>query len=548
MSIENQAIQIYSITGALVATYYNNTDGGENLKIKCKENKEGGLDNFSFTIKSDTSEPLFNDMECQIWVDGVHWFTGFAEFIPDQDNIEPEIEIVGKGYFHKLKLKTINETYTSQTLDFIIKDIASTYLGVDINVYYDVAKIDVPSVNNITIEFADKTLLQVFTSLLKICNFEYNIQQYTFGVDKEKELYFTSISNNIKSHMFEGYNYQNPLVEKIGDKIINKIFTYRTKSGTPDEVEFVAIYEDTTSQGLHGLYDIKLTFPDFVDTTTISNVANGLLEKNANFFDRLEIEDLETSLPFEIGFYALSNQKKEYWLTVSDMEDISELDISHLTITTASITDEEVFTGRKALKLVTSVGSAGEYLEVTIDPVIQFPKFFRSFVFLNDTNANITIRLIDTDGNTLDIDFGEEGILTSEWLKSLTPIELKLINDIMEVDDSTLGNDILEVNDSVLGINDLDLTSTEEGFVRNLIKIRIIINNNNASTIYIDTLGVQANTYLYRNLILTESEYEFKNDSVISKLTLGDRPSSLIDEVNNKVEDGNVALSVFSKQ
>lgn len=548
MGIKNQTIQIYSITGALVATYYNNTEAGDNLKIKCTENKQGGLDKFSFTIKSNTSEPLFNDMECQIWVDGVHWFTGFAEFIPDQDNIDPEIEIVGKGYIHKLKLKTINETYTSQTLDFIIKDIANTYLGTDLNVYYNVSKIDVPDISDITIEFADKTVLKVLTALLNICNFEYITQQYTFGVDKEKELYFTAISNDIQLHMFEGYEYQNPLVEKIGDKIINKIFTYRTKSGTPDEVEFVAIYEDTISQGLHGLYDIKLTFPDFADTITISNIANGVLEKNANFFDRLEIEDLETSSPFEIGFYAVSNQKKEYWLTVSDMEDISELDISHLIITTASITGEEVFTGRKSLKLVTSVGSAGEYLELTVDPVIQFPKFFRSFIFLDDVNADITIRLFDTGGSTLDIDFGAEGTLHSEWIKSLTPIELELINDVMDMDDSTLGNDLLEINDSVLGVNELALTSTVKEFIRNLSKIQIIINNNNASIIYIDTLGVQANTYLYRNLILTEAEYEFKNDSVLSKLTLGDKPSSLIDEVKTKVEDGSVALSVFSKQ
>jgi len=420
VSPKNVVVKIYSVTGALVASYYNNTERGENLKVVCNELRIGGLDKFSFTIPSTTPEPLFNDMECQIWVDGVKWYSGFSDIIPSRDNSEPIIEITGQGFFHKLKVKTINRTYSAQTLDAIVKSVASNELGTDINVYYNVAKIDVPALSGISMNFEDQDLMEVFSELGEICNYQYSTQQYTWGVDEEKELYFRPVSNDQMSHLFEGYHYQNPEVGQLSGKMVNQILAYRTTAADSKATEYVATYSDSSSIELNGLSEKKITFPNYIDTTTIANICQSVLEKNSQPVDRVEINDLNIVDKFDIGFYGLSNRREKYFVKINDMEDITDWDLTGLNNTTVVISSEEVFTGRRAMKLVTSAGAEGDMLSYDLPVPVRFPDIFRSFVLLQDIFGSLTIKLIDSNNNTVDIDFNKTGDfdisgLISEW-------------------------------------------------------------------------------------------------------------------------------------
>ncbi len=543
---KNVQVQIFSITGSLVSTFQNNTDSGADLVVECTELRDGGLDSFSFTVPADTSEPLFIDMECKIFVDSVHWYSGFANKIPNSDSIDPVIEVSGNGFIHKLKEKTINVSYTSQTLDYIIKDIANTNLGVDINVYYNIAKIAVPTVTGISIKFEDNDLQSVFTTLLKIANKDYATTQYTFGVDENKELYFSEVSNDPQEHFYEGFHYQNPTVENLSDRIVNKILTYRTTLADSAVTEYVATYEDTDSQGINGLYQKKLTFPNYADTTTISNIANSIIEKYTNPLDRLKIKDLPISTKLDSGFYQLSNRRKSYFISVNELEDLSQWDTTNLSTTTAVVDGTNVLTGRKSLKLTTAIGSVDEYLEFTLDTPIRFPELFRAFVYLADTNGEITILVSDTDNNTISLDFGNEGDLSGAWIKRLSKISTILDTGELLVDNGT-GDENLIVDYSV-SLSDIMIVDTTIGDgIFDVKKVRIIINNNNAATIYVDALSVKAKNYLYRKLIREQISYTL-GKSYTADLTFGEKPESLIDEIQDQVSDGNIALSVFSKQ
>lgn len=545
VSVENILVEIYSITGVLVSSFYNNTFSADDLIIKCTEERDGGLNDFSFTVPSTTTEPLFGQMECRIYANGVWWYSGYAESIPSPDQDDPIIEITGLGFFHKLKEKTINESYTTQTLEFIVKDIASTYLGSDLDVYYDVSKIDVPVISNISIEFKGKTLKSAFESLSKIANKDYQTQQYTYGVDKEKELYFSAISNNTVTHYFEGYDYQEPEVETIDGKLINKILTYRTTLADPNVVEFVASYEDSESIGLNGLYEKSLTFPDFADSTTMSNIANSILERYSTPIERLAIKELEVSNILPIGFYELSNRRDQYIISVNEMEDLSQWDTSAMINTIPAIVSDNVFTGRKSLKLVTTVGSSGEFMEYILPVPIKFPDLFRLFVYLDDANADITIKLFDSNNNEFDIDFDSlSGI--DQWLKKFANITSVLETANLVVDNGTGDEDlIVDVSPSLSG--NMIVDKLVGAGVLDIVKVRIIINNNNASVLWIDSMTTRANTYFHRKLLLEQVEYEL-NKSFIANVTFGEKADSLIDEINDKVEDGDIALSVFSKQ
>ena len=547
VSPTNVLVQIYSVTGALVASFYNNTLDGENLLVECNEKKNGGLDIFKFTVPSDSTEPLFNDMECQIHINGVNWFSGYAEYIPEKDTDEPIIEITGKGFVHKLKEKTINRSYTSQTLEYIIKDVANLDLGSEINVYYNVAKILVPIVNSITIEFKDKSLYEVFEILFNIANKDYTTIPYTWGVDKDKELYFSTISMNTQKHYFEGYHYQEPQVEQVSNKIVNKILTYRTTLADSKLTEYVATYQDTGSQGLYGLFEKKLTFPDYIDSTTIANIANGILEKYSVPIDKIEIESLPITSKLDIGFYALSNRRDEYFLSVNELEDITDWNIVNMANSTPTIESTEVFTGRKALKIVTAVGCQGDYMEFVLDEAIRFPNLFRLFVYLNDTNADITIRLFDESNNSLDLNLGNEGDLSGEWIKQLTFIDYDLRTLVLRVDYDVSTEWNMIVDYDVNNEGELTIDNLMHEFIWNIKKVQIIINNNNISTIYIDSMHVRANTYLYRKIMIEEIKYTL-DKSYLADVTFGTSVDSLIDEIKDNVKDGNIALAVFSKQ
>lgn len=545
VSIKNVLVEIYSITGALVSSFYNNTFSAGDLVVICSEQRDGGLDEFSFTVPSDTVEPLFGQMECRIIINGVWWFSGYAESIPSSDQDDPIIQITGLGFVHKLKEKTINESYTTQTLEFIIEDIANTYLGVDLNVYFNAAKINPPSISNITIEFKDKTLESVFKSLSKIANKDYQTQQYTWGVDKEKALYFSPISNDTIIHYFEGYDYQAPGVEKLDGKLINKVLTYRTTQADPNIVEFVTSYEDIESIGLNGLYEKSLTFPDFADTTTISNIANSILERNSVPLDRLSIKDLPIDDLLTIGFYELSNRRDQYIVSVNEMEDLSQWDTSAMINTIPSIVSDNVFTGRKSLKLITTVGSASEFMEYILPVPIKFPDLFRLFVYLDDANADITIKIFDTNNNEFDLDFDSTAGI-DQWLKKFSNIGSELQTANLLVDNGT-GDEDLIVDVDVSNSGEMIVDKLVGSGILDITKIRIIINNNNASTLWIDSISARANTYFHRKLLLEQVEYEL-NKSFLANVTFGEKADSLIDEIKNEVKPGDIALSVFSKQ
>ena len=547
-SPKNVTVNIYSITGSLVATFMNNTEGGENLKVKCSENRMGGLDTFSFEVPSTTTEPLFTDMECRIYVDGVWWYTGYADFIPNLDTYDPTIEIEGQGFYHKLEDKTANESYTSQTLAAIVADIGVNYLGSDINVLYNAAKIDVPALSGISISFDDMTLLEVFEELASLANYQYSTQQYTWGVDKEKELYFEEIPNDLQGHLFEGYHYQFPEVSKIGgNSIINQILAYRATSAGSSTTEYVNTYEDAGSKELNGTYEEKITFPSYLDNTTIANICAGILEKNSQPLDRVEIENLEVSDRLPIGFYGLSNRRDKYFLTVNDMEDVADWDLTSLVNTTVTISSDKVFTGRRAMKIVTAAGSLGEKFTYDLPIPVKFPDIFRLFVFLEDINGALTVRLYGSNDNSVDIMFGDQGDQSGEWIKRLVPVSLLLDTGFLFVDESA-GNSgymIVDIDASNSGKMIID-TLVREG-VTDIVRVEIEMDTDVATTMYIDALSVQANTYLNREIMLEQIEYEL-DKSYIVKATFGTKVDSVIDEIKGDVKAGDIALSVFSKQ
>lgn len=546
ISEKNITVKILSQTGDFVTFFCSNTDNGKSLSLVLNEEKIGGLIDFTLNMSNDIYEPIFTDMLCQIFLDGTHYWTGYAGIIPEADTNTEIISITGYGFIQKLKKQVINVSYTDKTLEYIIKDIASTYLTTELRVLYQESFIETPSISAIDIEFKDKTLLDVFTSLMNIANYDYQNAQYTFYIDKNRYFNFRLISQSTKEALFEGFDYQEPTIDKSFSEIINKILAYRTKSTDANAVEYVGTYQDTNSQGNYGTYMKKYTFPDYTGNSIIENICNAIIQKNKDPIITQEINNLEIISPKDIGFYRLISQRKSYLKTLNSMESLTGWNTETLISATASISNEHVLTNRTALKLVSGVGSMSSYMEYVFDPYIPFPSTFGLYVYKVLSASEYTIRLYDIYDNFIDIKVPQSAPI-GQWLRFGVDIKILLELTTLNVNYSETLESCLELSPDGIDSGCMDIYQVIQDGVFNISKVRIIIDSNSDSEGFFDQLDLITNAYIDRTLILEQVEYTL-NKSYVAKCTLGNKSSSIVDEIKEKVKDGSNALEIFSKQ
>jgi len=428
-------LRLYSPTDELLAILSDTDRSGSILDVSIKVSKIGGVDKFSFNLNRNVDVPITRNTQCFFYVNRELWFIGYVKETPSPDQSEPVLKIEGEGFVKRLLKKTITGgSYGPATLEAIIKSIANTELGDEVGVFYDVAKIAVPVINNITIQFKDKNLFQIFTTLLEICNYDYDNAKYRFYVDNEKELVFELLSEDLQNNLFEGYQFQQPEVSLDNSKIINKIFAFRTKIASEQEVEYVSTYDDLVSQGKVGLFVKKITFPDYADNATIEKMCDFVLKRRADPQDKVEIENYEVNALVPFGKYGISNRRDLYWKVAMACDTLDGWNQAHLDDTTIELSSVHVLTGRQSLKFTTAIGSADEYAEYTLPGTlsIPLPRVTRVFAYFENVACQIKITFYDEDGNQANIDLAS--IFTDQWLKYSKEVLGEFIDEDLLVD------------------------------------------------------------------------------------------------------------------
>jgi len=582
-------LKIFSPTDDLLGIISDTDDSGKLLNLVITENEVGGMHSFSFKVKKDLVMPITENAECYFYISGTLWFVGYVIEVPQQDQDELFFVIHGNGFYRRLEEKVINDDYAAQTLLAIIQDVGNTYLGADVNVFYNVAKIDVPAIADITIEFKDKNLFEVYTDLLRIANKDWDSAKYRFYVDNEKDLVFEQINETITKNLFEGYDYQLPEVSQDISKVINKVLAFRTTAADPKTAEFVDTYEDTESQGRFGIFEKKITFPDFADTTTIQNIANSILKKWAEPIKKVQIENLrifqgtqkfsevgllnpgsgeETWLvdqtseiqdsvllrserrigvdEFNFGLWAISNKRDLYWNLIAECDSLSGWDDSLLNNTVLTVSNERVLTGKRSLKFAIGANSMGESAEFTLDKTLFFPQTLRFYLYFASTQ--VSIKFIVVDINDAEVEYELDLDLTDEWQVITKQLGITVDPDgfLTVIENGGGGFLLLDFDGSNQGQN--KLRHQLVAGVTSIKAVRIEINSNTATTMYVDRIEVSANTYKYHELLLKQIKYNLSSLGSYADLSFGDRADSLIDEIDEKVKDGNIALKIFSKQ
>lgn len=553
MSGINKGVTVYVIskTDEIVGRWDNNTENGQILEVKCSEKKIGGLDKFTISIARDFDIPLFNDFEVEIYVDDNKWYRGKADFIPVPDQNDPVLKIKGDGFYSNLKKKVIDRSYVNETLGNILIDIGSNEFGSDIDVFYNLAKLSPPAIFNIDVEFKDKTIQQALLRLLEIANNNYSSQQYTLGVDNVKDFYFQPIDTDIIKTYFEGYDYFDPQA-KLDDKVVvNRINTYRTTSADDKETEFVATYEDTESQTLYGLREKKLTFPDFVDTTTISEIAAGILQEHNEPKRQNIIRDFQTTEPLEIGFYRTVNKRNEYLVSLSNCESLTGWDDVPAPNLGFVLATDDVLTGRSSFKFTLTDGvTDGEYVEFTFDDPIPGPYLLRAFARAKSDDAIIAIEYEDTNGSFIDIQFDPVpfvSITDYKWTKKEVPCLQQTSIDNLVVNPSIGVTDNLVANlNGVDPADNLVVGSLVVPGIKDVKKIRIKAISG-TGVVYVDRIDCFSNSYVSSDLILEKIDYKLTSLNQTAKIAFGQDLDTLSKEMMILTEDGRVSFDIYSK-
>lgn len=544
----NVTVKLTSWTGAEIATYRSNTETNSVTNVRVSESARHGIESFSFELSNDILDPLFTNMVCNIYVDGVWKSGGYTEVIPGIDSFQDKLTITGKGWAHKLKTVVINESYVDDSLDTIVKHVASTYLGADLGIIYNVANISVPVINNLYLDFNDKTLWDVFDTLIDIANFDYpNTNYRALPWFEAQEFYFDTPIAEPVAKWFEGYQYHNPKVETISNKLVNKVLTYRTTQADDKVTEYVATYSNAESIANYGEHAKKITASDYYVTNGLSKIADSIINRYKDPLTRVTIDNLDLDVvPLFHRVVKFANFRRTFFKTINQMESLTGWNVTNLLNTVASISTDQVYTNRTSMKLVSSVGSANDEMVYTLPEIIYSPTNFRIFAYKEELGSEYTVILTDSFANEVSVTIGGNNEPIDEWIEYKILINLEVGVETLAADENITTEDDLYVDkdgstEDIIGIDYL----IRDGIL-NIATVKIVVNSNIVATTYFDEMSVEASVPVEHTLWFEGAEYNY-SASRTAKVTFGDTQDSLIDEVKKSVKHGNTAFDVYSK-
>lgn len=594
-------IRIISATDEEIYRVSGDTKLGAVLSASFNWDKIGGLREFELNLPRNYNIPLgigsriefyFRD---EIFLQTRKIYTGYVTELPSSSTEELVVTLSGKGYYWKLENKTLTTSYAATSIENII--LAMDYTGLDL----DLSAFDVADATyTITeISFEDKTYIQVLDRLLQIANAAYSTTQFIWGVNEDRGIYFSSLPSTgteVRSKLFEGYQFQAPEVE-IGDEVINRVTAYRATKADPKQTELVAVYDNLESQARNGVINQKIVSDDYVDTVEIARIADGILEEYAepklritasdyfsidaepvidNFvvddngsIDNLtfveasgtsnavlrlptvDIAEFDRILPAD--FYGISTKPQEKTFVLTDCETLDDWTESTPN-STASITDLDVATGRNAI-LWERVASqpAGDYLEFELsDYVIDGLLSVSFFLKFKAQVPDLTVEIFDRKGESFTVAI--EGAdypspdLEDTWLELIIPLDGEIVEGVLHVQGAVLFRPFgvqLASGDSKhkLGVSSLNPQ------LSNFSKIRFTLGEGtvDANSLVLDRVSARNKGWSYDRLELETAKYEISKNLITGQVTFGNTQESLISELLGEFKKGDIAYDLYAR-
>lgn len=239
-----------------------------------------GCGAFSFTLDE---KPPFDltyrtRVDIHLYFDAVAWYTGFVQTIP-QPGKKPPYVFSGFGFFEQLDWVLVTDTYGTQEVADIVKDIVQNKIAPATQIIYNAAKIE--NTGYTTDDDIDFFVVKAKDAIQSLADIA---QGYEFGVDNVREFYFRAIDTDPKYHLWAGKQYQNIEIEQNPYNVRNRLYIkvgliQGTGFGYIKEGANVIGYEeDAASIAAYGLREEVVTAPEILSVADARRWAIELLE------------------------------------------------------------------------------------------------------------------------------------------------------------------------------------------------------------------------------------------------------------------------------
>lgn len=208
------------------------------------------------------------------YFDVTPWFTGFIQSIPQPGQKRP-FTYLGFGFFEQLDWVLITDSYESQEVSVIVKDIIQNTVAPSTQIVYNASKVDVTAYTVESMNFDHIPAKDAIQALADIA------QGWEFGVDNSREFYFREIDTDVYYHYWASKHFQEVELVEDPHAIRNKLYV---KLGQIQESgsNIIGEVHDDPSIASYGLREMVITAPEMIDSDDALQWAAQILAEKKN--------------------------------------------------------------------------------------------------------------------------------------------------------------------------------------------------------------------------------------------------------------------------
>jgi len=230
-----------------------------------------GCASFSFVCDDEPSFTISYRTRVDIhpYFDDTPWFTGFVQVLPQSGKKRP-YKYSGFGFYEQLDWVTITESYESDDIADIVKDIVQNTVAPNTQIIYNASKIISPSYTVIKADFDHTYAKDAIQTLANMA------QGYEFGVDDSREFYFRAIDSDVYHSLWTGKHFQDADIEQNPFTVRNKLYIKigEIQAGGSNIIGSV---QDNDSIDDYGLREEVIDVPESLNTADAQRWANEIL-------------------------------------------------------------------------------------------------------------------------------------------------------------------------------------------------------------------------------------------------------------------------------
>lgn len=234
-----------------------------------------GCGDFEIVLAVDPAELSFTveynqGIEIYLYHDSNPWYSGYINRMPVSGSLKRPWVIKGAGYFNQLETCIVEQDFTSQEISDIVRDLMTGFVEAKTDIIYADYKIMETDYTVADIRFYHERAKKAIQQLRDLA------QNYVFGVDEERELFFngTDPTVNPAAIFSVGKHIDTISIDEDSDEVINRVYVKAGNLGGTPKTNIRAVCSDYNSQVIYGIREKVMTAPAIRNDTDAERWGN----------------------------------------------------------------------------------------------------------------------------------------------------------------------------------------------------------------------------------------------------------------------------------